>query len=318
MIRKAILALLAGLVAATAQAQAPSRPVKLVVAFPPGGSTDITARLLAPKLSERWGQPVIVENKPGAAANIGTDYVAKSAPDGSTILLATTALAISAVVYEKLPYDPLKDLAPVTMVSTIPNVLVIHPSVPASDIKGFIAHAKANPGKLNFAAPGAASGQRLTFELIKQMTGTDIVMVPYKGGAPAVQATMAGETQAMIVNVVEAANLVQGGKLRALATTTARRSPLLPGVPTLAETVAPGVDASVWQGVLVPAGTPPAMVAKIGADVAAALALRDVRERLVGLGMTIETGSPEAFGRFLREEIATWGKVAKAANVKAE
>lgn len=318
MIRKAILALLAGLVAATAQAQAPSRPVKLVVAFPPGGSTDITARLLAPKLSERWGQPVIVENKPGAAANIGTDYVAKSAPDGSTILLATTALAISAVVYEKLPYDPLKDLAPVTMVSTIPNVLVIHPSVPASDIKGFIAHAKANPGKLNFAAPGAASGQRLTFELIKQMTGTDIVMVPYKGGAPAVQATMAGETQAMIVNVVEAASLVQGGKLRALATTTARRSPLLPGVPTLAETVAPGVDASVWQGVLVPAGTPPAMVAKIGADVAAALALRDVRERLVGLGMTIETGSPEAFGRFLREEIATWGKVAKAANVKAE
>ncbi|HLS85867.1 MAG TPA: tripartite tricarboxylate transporter substrate binding protein [Burkholderiales bacterium] len=317
-IRKALVAVLAVAAATAAQAQFPSKTVKLVVAFPPGGSTDTTARLIAPKLAEKWGHAVVVENKPGAAANIGTDYVAKSEPDGTTMLLATTAIAISAVVYEKLNYDALRDLAPVTLVSTIPNVLVVNNEVPARDIKAFIAYAKANPGKLNFAAPGAASGQRLTFELIKQLTGTDIVMVPYKGGAPAVQATMAGETQAMIVNVVEAASLVQGGKLRALAATTASRSPLLPDVPTLAETVAPGIDASVWQGVLVPSGTPPAVIAKINADVAAALNAPDVRARLTQLGMTIQTGSPEAFGRFLREEITTWGKVAKAANVKVE
>jgi tripartite-type tricarboxylate transporter receptor subunit TctC len=316
--KKHLIALVLAALAGTAAAQAPSKPVRLVVAFPPGGSTDITARLIAPKLAEKWGQPVIVDNRPGAAANIGTDHVAKSAPDGSTLLLATTALAISAVVYEKLPYDPVKDLAPVTLVSSIANVLVVHPGVPAQDIRAFVAHAKANPGRLNFAAPGAASGQRLTFELIKQMTGTDIVMVPYKGGAPAVQATMAGETQAMIVNVVEATSLVQGGKLRALATTTARRSPMLPDVPTLAETVAPGVDTAVWQGVMAPAGTPAPMVARIAADVAAVLALPDVRERLVGLGMSIEPGTPEAFGRFVKEEIARWGKVARAANIKPE
>jgi tripartite-type tricarboxylate transporter receptor subunit TctC len=304
--------------AASAQGQFPSKPVRLVVGFPPGGSTDITARLIAPKLSEAWGQPVVVENKPGAAANIGTDQVAKSAPDGTTILLATTAIAISAVVYEKLPYDALKDLAPVTMVSTIPNVLVVNPAVPATTVQEFIAYAKARPGKLNFAAPGAASGQRMTFELIKQLTGTDIVMVPYKGGAPAVQATLAGEVEAMIVNVVEATQFVKGGKLRALATTTAARAPMLPDVPTLSETVAPGLDASVWQGILVAAGTPAPVIAKINADVAAALAAPDVRSRLVALGMIVEPGSPAAFGQFLRAEIAKWGKVAKTANIKTQ
>jgi tripartite-type tricarboxylate transporter receptor subunit TctC len=315
--RKLIAAVLFA-VAGVAQAQYPSHPVKLVVAFPPGGSTDITARLVAPKLAEKWGQPVVVENKPGAAANIGTDYVAKSEADGHTMLLATTAIAISAVVYEKLSYDALKDLAPVTMVSSIPNVLVVHPSVPAKSMREFIAYVKARPGKLNFAAPGAASGQRMTFELIKQVTGTDVVMVPYKGGAPAVQATVAGETQAMIVNVVEATQLVRGGKLRALAVTTARRAPMLPEVATLAETVAPGVDVSVWQGVLVPAGTPPATIARIGQGFAEALAAPDVRSRLEALGMNVETGSPAAFGAFLREETQRWGKVAKTANIKAE
>jgi tripartite-type tricarboxylate transporter receptor subunit TctC len=302
--------------AASAQGQFPSKPVRLVVGFPPGGSTDITARLIAPKLSEAWGQPVVVENKPGAAANIGTDQVAKSAPDGTTILLATTAIAISAVVYEKLPYDALEDLAPVTMVSTIPNVLVVNPAVPATTVQEFIAYARARPGKLNFAAPGAASGQRMTFELIKQLTGTDIVMVPYKGGAPAVQATLAGEVEAMIVNVVEATQFVKSGKLRALATTTAARAPMLPDVPTLSETVAPGLDASVWQGILVASGTPAPLIARINADVAAALAAPDVRSRLVALGMIVEPGSPAAFGQFLRAEIAKWGKVAKTANIK--
>ncbi|HEX5477140.1 MAG TPA: tripartite tricarboxylate transporter substrate binding protein [Burkholderiales bacterium] len=313
MLRLLTLALLA--FAASAQAQLAPGPVKIVVAFPPGGSTDITARLIAPKLSEKWGQPVIVENKPGAGANIGTDYVAKSAPDGSTLLLATTAIAISARVYEKLPYDALKDLAPVTLISTIPNILVVNPDVPAANIGEFIAYAKAHPGKLNFAAPGAASGQRMTFELIKQLTGADIVMVPYKGGAPALQATLSGEVQAMIVNVVEATKYVQAARVRALAATTLARAPQLPQVPTLAETVAPGLDASVWQGILAPAGTPAPTIAKINADVAAALASADVKSKLEGLGMKVQPGTPAQFGQFLRAEIDKWGKVARAAKI---
>ncbi len=306
--------------AALAQAQGhyPSRPVKLVVAFPPGGSTDVTARLLASKLAEKWGQPVVVENRPGAGANLGTAFVARSAPDGQTILLVTTAIAISPSVYANTGYDALKDLAPVILVSTIPNVLVVNPSVPARNIGEFIAYAKAHPGKLNFAAPGASSGQRMTFEMIKQVTGTDIVMVPYGGGAPALQAVLGGQVEAMIVNVVEAATYVHAGKLRALATTTAQRAPMLPDVPTLAETVAPKLDTSVWQGIVVPAATPPAIVAQINRDVAAALALPDVAERLGGLGMSVVPGTPEAFGRYIRDEIDTWRKVAAAAGVKPE
>ena len=316
---KKLFALLITLSAATAAAQEfPTKPVRLVVGFPPGGSTDITARLIAPKLAERWGQPVVVENKPGAAANIGTDAVAKAEPDGHTLLLATTAIAISPSTFAKLNYDALRDFAPVTMVSVIPNILVVHPSVQANTMQEFVALLKREPGKLNFAAPGAASGQRMTFELIKQVTGTDIVMVPYKGGAPAVQATLAGETQAMIVNVVEAVPHVQAGKLRALAATTAQRAPMLPEVPTLAETVAPGLDASVWQGVLAPAGTPAAAIAKINRDVAAALNAPEVRQRLEAMGMNVVPGTPEAFARFLAEEIARWRKVAEAARIQPQ
>ena len=307
---------------AQAQSQAqtpwPSQPVKLVVAFPPGGSTDTTARLLAAKLAEKWGQPVVVENRPGAGANIGTAYVARAAPDGYTMLLATTAIAISPSVYASPGYDALKDLKPVVLISKIPNVLVVNPEVPAKTIGEFIDYAKANPGKLNFAAPGAASGQRMTFEMIKQLTGSDIVMVPYGGGAPALQAVLAGQVQAMIVNVVEAATYVRAGKVRALATTTARRAPQLPDVPTLAETVAPKLDTSVWQGILVPAGTPAAVVEKINRDVTAALALPDVAERLGSLGMTLVPASPEAFGQFLRDELDTWRGVAQAAGVKPQ
>ena len=315
---KILISVLTIVLMGAAQAQYPAKPVHLVVAFPPGGSTDISARLIAPKLSEKWRQPVVVENKPGAGANIGTEYVAKSAPDGHTLLLATTAIAISPSAFASLQYDAMKDFSPVTMVSTIPNILVVHSGVKANTIQEFIALAKSQPGKLNFAAPGAASGQRMTFELIKQLTGTEVVMVPYKGGAPAVQAVLAGEVQAMIVNVVEAAKLVEGGKLRALAATTAKRAPMLPNVPTLAETVAPGLDVSVWQGVLAPAGTAKPVIDKLNADIAAVLALPDVKERLHGLGMNVEASTPQAFGRFLAEELARWRKVAQAANIQPQ
>ncbi len=303
---------------AQAQATFPDKPVRLVVAFPPGGSTDVTARLLAVKLGELWRQPVVVENRPGASANLGTAFVAKSAPDGHTLLLATTALSVSASLAAQLQYDAVRDLAPVTMVSTIPNVLLVHPDVPARDIREFVAFARANPGKLNFAAPGATSGQRLTFEQVKQATGTDIVMVPYAGGAPALQAVLAGQVQAMVTNVVEAAPHVKAGKLRALAVTTAKRAAMLPDVPTIAETVAPAVDTSVWQALFAPAGTPPAVVQKIARDTAAALALPDVKEKLAGMGMDIVPGSPDSLGAFLRQDIAGWQRVSKTANIQPE
>jgi len=315
--RLAVLAF--ALAAGSALAQGfPAKPVKIVVAFPPGGSTDITARLIAPKLGELWKQPVVVENKPGAGANIGTDYVAKSAPDGHTLLLATTALAVSAAVYEKLPYDPLADLAPVLFVSSIPNLLVVTPSLPASTPQEFVAYARANPGKLNFASPGPATGQRLAFELVKQSAGIDVVHVPYKGGAPAGQAVMAGEVQAMIVNVVEALPQVKAGRMKAIAATTAKRAAMLPDLPTLAETVTPGLDVSVWQGVLAPGATPKEVVERINRDVAVVLAQPEVRERLAGMGMELTPGTSAEFARFLRAEIAQWKKVAQAANIKAE
>jgi tripartite-type tricarboxylate transporter receptor subunit TctC len=315
--RLAVLAL--ALAAGTAAAQGfPAKPVKIVVAFPPGGSTDITARLIAPKLGEMWKQPVLVENKPGAGANIGTDYVAKSTPDGHTLLLATTAFAVSAAVYDKLPYDPLADLAPVMFVSSIANLLVVTPSLPVRTPQEFVAYARANPGKLNFASPGPATGQRLAFELVKQAAGIDVVHVPYKGGAPAGQAVMAGEVQAMIVNVVEALPQVKAGKMKAIAATTAKRAAMLPELPTLAETVTPGLDVSVWQGLLAPGATPKDAVERINRDVAAVLALPEVRERLAGMGMDVAPGSSAEFARFLRAEVAQWKKVAQAANVKAE
>jgi len=296
----------------------PSRPVKIVVAFPPGGSTDITARLVAPKLAELWKQTVLVENKPGAGANIGTDYVAKSSPDGHTLLLATTAFAVSAAVYDKLPYDPQKDLAPVLFVSSIPNLLVVNPALPASTPQEFVQYARANPGKLSFSSPGPATGQRLAFELVKQAAGIDLLHVPYKGGAPAGQAVIAGEVQAMIVNLVEALPQIKAGRMKAIAVTTAKRSAMLPEVPTLAETVTPGLDVSVWQGLLAPAGTPKEAMARINRDFAAVLAQPDVRERLVGLGMDIAPGTGAEFEQFLRAEIAQWKKVAQGANIKAE
>ncbi|MCC6212116.1 MAG: tripartite tricarboxylate transporter substrate binding protein [Burkholderiales bacterium] len=311
-------AVLAALSSALFAQAFPSHPVRIIVAFPPGGSTDITARLVAPKLSEMWKQPVVVENKPGAGANIGTDFVAKSAPDGHTLLLATTALAVSAAVYDKLPYDPLRDLAPVVFVSSIPNLLVANPALPASTPSAFVQYAKANPGKLSYASPGPATGQRLAFELVKQSAGIDFLHVPYKGGAPAGQAVMSGEVQAMIVNLVEALPQVKAGRMKAIAVTTAKRSPMLPDVPTLAETVTPGLDVSVWQGLLVPAATPKEAIARINRDFAAALALPEVRERLAGLGMDLAPGTSAQFDQFLRAEIAQWKKVAQAAGIKAE
>jgi tripartite-type tricarboxylate transporter receptor subunit TctC len=315
--------ILAALVLATATtavlAQAfPSRPVKVVVAFPPGGSADVLARIVTPKLSELWSQPVVVENKPGASANIGSEYVAKSPADGYTLLLATPALAVSAAVFSKLGYDAQKDLVPVAMLSVFPSVLVVHPSVPVVTPQDFVRYAKANPGKLNFAATGSTSAIRFAFEHLKQVAGLDIVHVTYKGSAPAAQAMLAGEAQAMMMTLVDALPHVKSGKLRALAATTVTRIESLPNVPTLAETVAPGFDYVVWNGLMAPAGTPSEIVDKINRDVNTVLRQPEVRERLVGLGMEVTARTPADLGNLIRAEIQKWKDVAKAANIKAE
>ncbi len=301
-----------------AAAAFPTGPVRIVVPFPPGGSTDITARIVATHLARQWQQSVVVENKPGAAANIGAESVARGTPDGHLMLLGTTALPISAATFDKLAYDPVKDLVPVMLVSTIPNVLVVNPKLAVASVRAFVDHARANPGKLNYASPGAATGQRLTFELVKQATGIDVVHVPYKGGAPAGQAVIAGEVESMIMNVVEAVPMVRAGRVRALAVTTKARSPQLPDVPTLDETIAPGIDTSVWQGVLVPAGTPPGVIDAINRGWRDALAAPEIRTRLDGMGMQVVAGTPAGFAAFLTTEFEQWARVARVGNIRSE
>ena len=296
----------------------PSQPVHIVVPFPPGGSADVLARLLQVKLAERWKQPVLVENKPGASANIGASAVAKSTPDGYNMLLATPALAVSAAVYPNLDYDAQRDLAAVAMLSVFPSVLVVHPSVPARTPQELVQYAKANPGKLNFASAGGLSAIRFAFEHLAQITGMKATHVPYKGSAPATQAMLAGESHSMMITLVDGLPHIKSGKLRALAATTLERIPDLPELPTLAETVAPGFDYIIWHGFYVPSGTPADVIAKLNRDVNAVLGLPDVRERLVGLGMQVRPGNPEQLSSYVRAEIKKWTEVAKAANIKAE
>ena len=259
----------------------PPKPVKLVVPFPPGGPLDIVGRLIAQKLTEAWGQPVVVDNRPGAGGNIGADLVAKCAPDGYTILegaLSTHAVNVS--LYAKMPYDPVKDFAPITLVAVTPNVLVVNPSLPVNSVKDLIAYAKANPGKLSFGSGSNGSAGHLAGELFKTEAGVDMVHIPYKGGAPALQALLAGDTQLMFDNLANSAAQIKAGKLKALAVTTAKRSKLAPELPTMAEAGLPGFDISTWFGLFAPAGTPKEIVAKWNAEVTRILNSPEMRERL--------------------------------------
>jgi tripartite-type tricarboxylate transporter receptor subunit TctC len=318
MLKRLFAVVLAVFSAGTLAQAFPAKPVRIVVAFPPGGSADVLARLLAPKLGEIWSQPVVVENKPGASANIGADNVAKSPADGYSLLLGTPALAVSAAVFSNLTYDAQRDLAPVALISVFPSVLVVHPSVPASTPQELVKHAKANPGKMNFASAGSTSAIRFAFEHLKQIAGMDVVHIAYKGSAPSAQAMIAGESQTMMMTLVDALPHLKNGRLRALAATTAQRIPSMPDLPTLSETVAPGFDYIIWHGFLAPAGTPAEVVEKINRDTNTVLRQADVRERLSGIGMEVRTGGPAELGNLLRDEIRKWKEVARVANIKAE
>jgi len=316
----AFLALLALAMSLPAGAQAyPSRPVKLVVPFPPGGSLDITGRLIAQRLSEMWGQAVVVENKPGAGGNIGADFVAKSPPDGYTILLgALSTHAVNPNLYAKMPYDAVKDFAPITLIAITPNVLVVNAAAPVNNVKDFIAWTKANPGKLAFGSGSNGSAGHLAGELYKVETGTDAVHIPFKGGAPATQALLAGDTQFMFDNLANAMAQVKAGKLKALAVTTAQRSPLVPELPTMAEAGLPGFDISTWYGLFAPAGTPAAIVGKWNADVTKILTTPDVRAKLMADGAEPAPDTPEQFAQMISRELAKYARIIKASGAKVD
>ena len=311
--------LLLALFVTAASAQYPAKPIRFVVPYPAGGPLDTVARLLGQKVSESVKQPVVVDNKPGAGGNIGADIVAKSPPDGYTILMGAVAThAINPSLYASIPYDPVRDFAPITQVASTPNVLVVHPSIPAASVREFVAHAKAHPGKLNFGSGSTGSAGHLAGELFKTMAGVDMVHVPYKGAAPAMQDLIGGQLQLMFDNYASASTQVRAGKVRALAVTTARRSSLAPDLPTVAESGLAGFDISTWFGVFAPAGTPRDVVEKLHAEFTRALAAPDVRERMLNLGAEPVGNRPEEFAAYIRAEAEKYARVIKSSGARAD
>jgi tripartite-type tricarboxylate transporter receptor subunit TctC len=294
----------------------PTRPVRLIVGFPPGGAADILARLIGQGLSDRLGQPCIIENRPGAATNIGTEAVVRSPSDGYTLLFATAANAINATLYDKLNFNFILDIAPVAGISRNPFVMVVNPSFPAKTVPEFMAYAKANPGKLNFASAGNGTLGHVSGELFKMMTGIDMVHVPYKGNTPALTDLLGGQVQVMFSDM-SAIEYIRAGKLRALAVTTATRSEAMPDIPIVAEFV-PGYEASAWLGVGAPKNTPAEIIDKLNKEINAALADPKMKERLADLGGAVLAGSPADFGKLIVEETGKWAKVVKFAGIKPE
>jgi len=295
----------------------PTKPIRLVVPFTPGGSSDILARAVGQKLSEAWGQPVVIDNVPGAGGSLGTDRVAKAAPDGYTLLMGHIGtLAVNPSIYPKLPYDPVKSFTPVAWVASVPNVLVVHPSVPATSVKELVALAQSRPGQLNYGSGGNGSAAHLATEYFKLQTQTFIVHVPYRGTAPAVTDLVGGQIQLLFTGGPALIPFVKSGQLRALAVSSSKRLDALPDVPTVAESGYKGFEADQWYGVVAPAGTPREIVQKLNAQINQALASNELRTRLQSEGAIAMPTTPEAFGALIVREIARWKPVVKAGNIK--
>jgi tripartite-type tricarboxylate transporter receptor subunit TctC len=303
--------------AARAQQTYPTRPVHLICGFAAGGPNDIVSRLIAQWLSERLGQQFVVDNRTGAAGNIGTEAVVRAPADGYTLLLVSSANAVNATLYSNLSYNFIRDIAPVAGLVRVPNAMVVNPSVPANTIPEFIAYAKANPGKINMATAGNGSTTHISGELFKEMTGIDLVPVAYRGGGPALIDLLAGQMQVMFEPTVSTISYIRAGKLRALAVTTATRSELLPEVPSVAEFV-PGYEASQWYGIGAPKSTPPEIVAKLNQEINAALADPRMKMRFSDLGGVPTPMTPAEFAKLIADETEKWGKVIRAGNIKAD
>jgi tripartite-type tricarboxylate transporter receptor subunit TctC len=295
----------------------PSRPVRIVVGFPPGGPTDIAARLIGQSLSERLGQQFVIENRPGAGSNIGTEAVVRAPPDGYTLFLAYSANAINATLYDKLNFSFIRDIAPVAAINREPLVMLVNPSFPAKTVPEFIAYAKANPGKINFASGGNGTPPHVSGELFKMMTGINLVHVPYRGGGPALTDLLGGQVQTMFVAISASIEYVRAGNLRPLAVTTASRSDALPDIPTVGDFI-PGYEASTWCGIGAPKGTPAEVIDKLNKEINAGLVDPKMKARLANMGSTALPGSPADFGKLIAEETEKWAKVVKLSGAKPD
>ena len=293
----------------------PARPIRFIVPLSAGAGDTLT-RLIGQKISESWSQPVVVENRPGAGSTIGSDIVAKASPDGHTLLMASFSHAVNPTLYAKLPYDSLKDFAAVTLIASAPNVLTVHPSVPAKSVDDVITLARAQPGTLNFASAGNGSSSHMAGELFKSLTGAQIIHVPYKGAAPAMTDLLAGQVQMAFDPLPSSLANIKAGKLRSVAVTSAKRSAALPDVPTIGEAV-PGYELAVWYGVLAPAATPKDIIGRLHAEIVKILNMPDVKERVTGLGFETMSGTPEQFQAFIEAEVVKWGKVVREAGLQA-
>ena len=314
---KSLAALVFALVAHHAAAQYPARTVKIVVPATPGGAIDLIARTLGEKLSVSLGQPVVVENKPGASNNLGTDFVAKSPPDGYTLVIVASSHATNKHLFKQMPFDPIKDFEPVVYTHVVPLLLAVHPSVPAKTVPELVDWIKANPGKAVYASSGPGSSLHMAAELFMSMTKTKMQHVPYKGSSAAHPDLLAGRTAMIFDTITAVRGHVKSGAVRGIAVTTAKRSSAMPELPTIAESL-PGYDASTWGGILAPAGTPTDVVSKLNASINAALKMEDVRSRLMGAGIEIQGGTPEAFAEVIRIEVDKWGRIVKEAGIQPE
>jgi tripartite-type tricarboxylate transporter receptor subunit TctC len=315
----ALAAALALAAPAASQAQAfPAKPIRLVVTYPPGGGADLMARLVAPKMAESLGQPVVVENKPGASGQIGAAEVARAAPDGHTIMLDASSFAVNPSLYAKLPYDPAKAFQPLAVLALYPNMLVVTPPYPPKDVKELVALARSKPGTVAFASSGNGSAQHLAGELFKQKAGVDMTHIPYKGGGPALNDVMGGQVPVFFANIASGLAHVKAGKLRALALTGGKRASSLPEVPTMAEAGVPGYEVYEWNAIFAPAGTPAPVVEKLAAAIAKAVQSPEVKDRVATLGGELAGYGPKEAEKFVREQTELWGKVVKAGNIRVD
>jgi tripartite-type tricarboxylate transporter receptor subunit TctC len=317
LIRIAALAAL-GVTSALAQTY-PAKPLRILIAQAPGSATDVISRVVANRLSEGLGQPIVIEARPGAGGVVGTESAARSAPDGYTLFMANNSThGSNPAVYAKLPYDAVNDFAPISFVASVPYVLVVDPALPVSSVQELIAHAKSQPGKMNYASAGNGSTHHFCGELLKSMSGIDMLHIPYKGSPPAIAGLLGGEVSLMFANLTDIGSQIKGGKVKALAVSTPKRAGSLPDLPTLSEAGLPGFEITSWFGLLAPAGTPAPIIARLNAETNKVLARTDVRDTLGAQGLEVTSGTPEQFAAHIKSEIAKFTKIGKSAGIKAE